>query len=89
MSKHSRDIEILRQNDNDLRVQYEQLFYLRAELASLLFPLKRSPPRKLRMTRSDRSAARAVQRNERRFSRVPILLMMPERLATAAAVIVT
>ena len=42
MSKQIRDLESLRQNDNDLMVQYEELLCLRAQLASLLFPLKRS-----------------------------------------------
>jgi hypothetical protein len=77
MSKYSRDLETLHQNDNDLMVQYEELLCLRAQLASLLFPLKRSPPRKHRFTRSNRSAARAVQRNEQPASSPPILLLMP------------
>ena len=79
MSKPSRNIELLRQSDNNLTVQYKKLLCLRAELASLLFPLKRSPPRKHRITRSNRSAARAVQRNERPASRAPVLLLMPGR----------
>jgi hypothetical protein len=77
MSKYSRDLELLHQNDNDLKAQYEELLCLRAQLASLLFPLKRSPPRKHRITRSNRSAARAVQRNVRPVSSPPILLLMP------------
>jgi hypothetical protein len=40
MSKHTRDIELLRQYDNDLMVQYNELLCLRAELHRLLFPLK-------------------------------------------------
>ena len=68
MSKPSRDIELLRQNDNDIRVQYEELICLRAELARLLFPLKISPPRKNRTQRRNRSAARTVKRTERRAS---------------------
>ena len=52
MSKYSRDLESLRKNDNDLMVQYEELLCLRAELASLHFPLKRSPPRKHRIAQS-------------------------------------
>jgi hypothetical protein len=77
MSKYSRDLELLHQNDNDLRVPYQELLCLRAQLASLLFPLKRSPPRKHRITRSNRSAARAVLRNEPPVSSPPILLLMP------------
>jgi hypothetical protein len=57
MSKTSRDIKFLRQNDRDLRVQYEELLCLRAKVAGLLYPLKGSPPRKHGITRSDRSAA--------------------------------
>ena len=79
MSKHSRDVELLRQIDNDLQAQHDELLCLRAQLATLLFPLKRSPPRKRRITRSNRSAARAVQRNERPASRAPVLLLMPGR----------
>ena len=77
MSKHSRDIELLRQIDNDLMAQYEELLCLRAEVARLLSPLKRSPPRKHTITRSNRSAARAVQRIGR-----PTFLLMPERHLT-------
>jgi len=54
MSKHSRDVELLRQNYNDAMVQYEELLCLRAELARLLFPLKISPPRKCKVTRRTR-----------------------------------
>jgi hypothetical protein len=79
MSKRSRDIELFLKKNNDLLVQYEELLCLRAVLASLLFPLKRSPPRKLGITRSNRSAARAVQQNERPASSLPILLLMPGR----------
>jgi hypothetical protein len=63
-SRQTGDLQLLRQIDNDLLVQYEQLLGLRAELARLLFPLKKSPPRKHRITRSKRSAARAARRNE-------------------------
>ena len=63
---------ITRQNDliqwNDLTGQYKELLCLRAELASLLFPLKISPPRKNRFKRKGRSAAPTVNRNERRAS---------------------
>jgi len=79
MSKHSRDIELLRQIDNELMVQYEELLCLRAELARLLFPLKISPPRKNRIRRKDQSASRPVKRNERPASCAPILLLVSER----------
>ena len=82
MSKYSRDLESLRQNDNDLIAQYEELLCLRAQLASLLFPLKRSPPRKHRITRSHRLAARPVKQHEQPASVAPILLLVPERLQT-------
>ena len=83
MSKRSRDIELFLKKNNDLLVQYEELLCLRAVLASLLFPLKRSPPRKLGITRSNRSAARAVQQqNERPAPSRPLLLLMPERHPT-------
>jgi hypothetical protein len=77
MSRYSRDFESLCQND--LLVQYEELLCLRAQLTSLLFPLKMSPARKHRITRSNCSTARAVQRNERKVSSPPIQLLMPER----------
>jgi hypothetical protein len=79
MSKRTRDIELLRHIDNDLMVQYEELVCLRAQLARLLFPLKRSPPRKRRISRSNRSAARAARRNEQPMSRAPILLLIRDR----------
>jgi hypothetical protein len=78
MSNDSRDIELLRQIDNDLRVQYGELLCLRAEVAGLLFPLKGSPPRKQRRARSNR----VVQLNERPASSPPVLLVMPERHLT-------
>ena len=77
MSKHSRDIELLRQNDNDLMVQYEALLCLRAELARLLFPLKISPPRKYRFKRRNWSAARPVKQHERPASCAPIFVQIP------------
>jgi hypothetical protein len=70
MSKYSRDLESLRQNDNDLMVQYEELLCLRAQLASLLFPLKRSPPRK-HIARSNRSPARLVHKSAASFLAEP------------------
>src|SRR5262245_62177154 len=60
-----RQIELLRQIDNDLLVQYDELTRLRAKLARLLFPLKGSAPRKYRIARGRRSAARAVTRHDR------------------------
>jgi hypothetical protein len=79
MSKRTRDIELLHHINNDLMVQYEELLYLRAQLAKLLFPLKRSPPRKRRISRSNRSAARAASRNEQPMFRAPILLLIRDR----------
>jgi hypothetical protein len=49
----------------------------------LLFPLKRSPPRKYGITRRSWSAARTVKRNEGRAFWPPILLLLkPERPQT-------
>ena len=79
MSKSGRNVELLRQSDNDLKIQYKDLLCLRAKVASLLFPLQRSPARKPGMTRSGRSTARAPQRNARPASSLPILLLVPER----------
>ena len=58
MSKYSRQIELLRQNNYDLMSQYNELLCLRAELVKLLFPLKISPPRKHRIRPRDRSVKR-------------------------------
>jgi hypothetical protein len=66
MSRYSRDFESLCQND--LTVQYEELRCLRAQLASLLFPLKRSPARNRRMAGSNPSATRN-ERNARSQAR--------------------
>ena len=79
MSKPNRDIELLRQSDHELTVQYRELLSLRTKVAGLVFPLRRLPARKPRMTRSGRSTARAAQRNERPASSLPILLLVPER----------
>ena len=87
MSKHSRDIELLRQNDNDLMVQYEALLCLRAELARLLFPpLEISPPRKYKIKRRNWSAARPVKRHEWPVSCAPIFaqIPIPQEASTAA-----
>jgi hypothetical protein len=70
-SQDSRDLKKLRQNDKDLVVRYNQLLLLREELARLLCRLNSLPvrsnssPRTQRLTRKDRSAARAVKRNVR------------------------
>src|SRR5262245_45452393 len=56
MSTRTRDLELLRQSDNDLLIQYEELLRLRAELARLLLP-SRALPRKNKNTRRNRSAA--------------------------------
>jgi hypothetical protein len=79
MLKSTRDIELLRHNDNHLMIQYKELLYLRAQLGGLLFPIKRSPPRKRRISRSNRSVARGAKRNERPMSRAPILLLIRDR----------
>ena len=81
-SKHSRDIELLRQNASDLMAQYNELLCLRAELVKLLFPLKISPPRKYRIKRRNWSAARPVKWHERPACCAPILLLVPERPQT-------
>jgi hypothetical protein len=47
----NRDIE-LRLRKNNLFAQYQELIYLRAEIARLLNPLKVSPPRARRNRRS-------------------------------------
>lgn len=78
MSKPS-NIELLRQTDNDLKDKYKELLFLRARVASLLFPLQTSPTRKPRRTRSGRSMARAARRDGRPASSPPILLLVPER----------
>jgi hypothetical protein len=43
MSKYNRDLELLRQNDYGLVVQYHELLRLRAELAGLCSQSNRSP----------------------------------------------
>ena len=75
MSKPS-DIS-LSQNDlivqcYDLRIQYNELLRLRAELASLLSRSKTSPLRKHLIRPRDRS----VKPDERPASRAPILLLV-------------
>ena len=79
MSKYSRDLESLRQNDTDLKAQYQELLYLRAQVARLRFPMKAPPPRKGGSARSNRSSAQAAQRIEQPAFRKSILLVMPGR----------
>ena len=79
MSKHSRDIELLRQNDYDLMFQYNELLWLRAELVRLC---SKNIARWQGMRPRNRSAARPVKRNERPASCAPILLLMPGRPQT-------
>jgi hypothetical protein len=81
MLNHARDIQLLRQIDCELTLQYEEVLCLRAEVARLLFPLKISPPRKQRSTCTNRSAARVVKHG-RQASCAPVLLLMPERPPT-------
>ena len=77
MLKRNQDLRIIRELENDLLARYEELLVLRAEIARLLFPLKKSPPRRRRIARSNRSTARALQPNERLASCSPILLLTP------------
>jgi hypothetical protein len=72
------ELDLVRQN-NDLTAQYKELLCLRAKVAGLLFPLKKSPPRGRGIARSNRSAARVMQLNTRPASTLPILLLWPER----------
>jgi hypothetical protein len=82
MSERTREIELIRQNDYDLMFQYSELLCLRAELATLLFPVKISPARKCRIRPRNRSAARPMKRDERPASSAPILLLVAERPQT-------
>jgi hypothetical protein len=61
MSKHGHDERELTRRNYELLVQYQELRFLRAEITRLLFPLKSSPPRRSRIARAGRSAARAVR----------------------------
>ena len=79
MLKRNHDLRMIRGIDDDLLARYEELLLLRAEVARLLFPLKKSPPRRRRIARSNRSTARALQANERPASCSPILLLTPRR----------
>jgi len=77
------DLEIELANQNrELIAEYEQLRRLRAEVAGLLFPLKRSPPRKRFALRSKRPAARLVQFYRPPAASPPILLYLPGRHST-------
>ena len=79
MSKHSHDIELLRQNDCDLRFQYNELLCLRVELARLR---SKNIARWQRIKPRNRPAARPVKWDERPASYAPILLLVPERPQT-------
>ena len=79
MLKRNHDLRILLEADNDLLARYGELLSLRAEVARLLFPLKKSPPRRRRIARSNRSTARALQLNERAAFCSPILILTPRR----------
>ena len=75
MQNHS-DLEIELANQNrELIAEYEQLRRLRAEVAGLLFPLKRSRPRKRFALPSKRPAARLVQFHRPPAASPPILLL--------------
>jgi hypothetical protein len=76
VSERTRDIESLHKIASDLLAQYIELLCLRAESASLLFPLKTSPRRR-HNARRHRLATRALQRNEQ--LKTPILLVLPGR----------
>jgi hypothetical protein len=85
MLEYNRDILSLHQNDYDLAVQYRELLCLRAELIRLLSRLlsHSNSSHRNRITRHNRSAARAVKQNEGGASRPPILLLLkPERPRT-------
>jgi hypothetical protein len=81
---------LTRQNNvvqcHDLMIQFEELLYLRAEVARLCFPLKISPPRKYRIKRRNWSAARPVKRHEWPVSCAPIFaqIPIPQEASTAA-----
>ena len=82
MSEYSRRVGLLRRTSYDLMVEYEELLRLRAEVARLLFPLKKSPPRKRRITRSNRMPVRVAQRIEQRAPSATILPLLLERPPT-------
>lgn len=82
MSEYSRCVGLLRRTSYDLMVEYEELLRLRAEVARLLFPLKKSPPRKRRITRSNRMPVRVAQRIEQRAPSATILPLQLERPPT-------
>lgn len=58
MSKRTRNVELRRHADKDLRIQYEELLCLRVKLTELLFSLKRSSPRRRNIMRGNRSTAK-------------------------------
>jgi hypothetical protein len=81
MSKQARAVEAPCQSDlmvrcNNLKIQYDELVYLREEVVRLLRS-KRLPSRKRGTTRRNWSA-RAVRRNDLPVSGAPILLLIPE-----------
>jgi len=80
---------LTRQNNvvqcHDLMIQFEELLYLRAEVARLCFPLKISPPRKYRIKRRNWSAACPVKQHERPASCAPILFKSYSQEASTAA----
>ena len=79
MMERNRLLQALRQVDVDLWVQYEELLRLRAEVAKLRFPLRKTPARRRRTPRRDVLSARAVQFNERRASSpAAVVLLRPE-----------
>jgi hypothetical protein len=78
MTRRNPSFELLRQIDNDLMVQYEELLCLRAQVARLRFPLKRLPPRRRRIPRRKGSSARVVHFNERPASPLATVLLLPE-----------
>jgi hypothetical protein len=76
MSKRTLDTKAFSQINIELLDQYVELLGLRAKVAGLLYPPKRSPPRRLK-ARSKRLTTRAMQRNDRPST--PILLVLTGR----------
>jgi len=78
MFEHDRHLEY-QKNNNDLNARYQELLYLRVQVAHLLFPLKGTLPRKRNIASSNRSSAQTAQQLEKRAFRKSILLLMPGR----------
>jgi len=78
VSDRTRDIESLHKNASDLLDQYVELLCLRAEAASLLFPLKTSTRRRHNVRRH-RLATRALPRNEQSKTATSTLPVLPGR----------